>query len=204
MVAVPILRTPGLLGPAFELTLSLASLRPLSWSERPTRPWKGAQRTAQCCAVAPGRDPRVGEKLEAHFRKAGSPGGSVWTRLLVLLGARAVAQPFPGTVLRGPQRLAEQGARPGAGKTHASKEFPGTTAPEAKRVLSPPQNRSWAALRRPGPRRSSLTRPDRRWCRSWPCTRTGSWTACSCCRQAPSQVPHVRSAAGRPASERVF
>ncbi|XP_077002461.1 interleukin-1 receptor-associated kinase 1 isoform X3 [Tamandua tetradactyla] len=46
----------------------------------------------------------------------------------------------------------------------------------------------WAAPRHQSRHRSSLTRHDRRWYRSWPCMQTGCWTACSCCHPAPSQA----------------
>ncbi|PNJ09449.1 IRAK1 isoform 5, partial [Pongo abelii] len=56
----------------------------------------------------------------------------------------------------------------------------------------PPMTQDWplAALHRhhQSHRRLSSTLPDRRWSRSWPCTRMGPWTACSCCRPAPSQA----------------
>lgn len=87
-------------------------------------------------------------------------------------------------------------------------EFPGTAAPAAQRTLSPPQDRSWVALCHHSHHRSSSTQPGRRWCKSWPCMRTGSWTAYSCCRPAHSQVslgpapmgPGARGTGGRPAS----
>ncbi|XP_046507189.1 interleukin-1 receptor-associated kinase 1 isoform X2 [Equus quagga] len=49
------------------------------------------------------------------------------------------------------------------------------------------QDHSWTALRHRSHRRLLSTRPGRRWCRSWPCMRMGSWTAYSCYHQAPSQ-----------------
>nr|XP_023489153.1 interleukin-1 receptor-associated kinase 1 isoform X4 [Equus caballus] len=50
------------------------------------------------------------------------------------------------------------------------------------------QDHSWTALRHRSHRRLLSTRPGRRWCRSWPCMRMGSWTAYSCYHQAPSQA----------------
>lgn len=56
----------------------------------------------------------------------------------------------------------------------------------------PWKDRPWATLPYPhrhrSHRRSSSTQPDRKWCRSWPCMRMGSWTACSCCHQALYQA----------------
>lgn len=81
----------------------------------------------------------------------------------------------------------------GAGKSRevssVTEEFPGPAAPAAERVLSLPQDRSGAAPRLRSRHGLSSTRPDGRWCRSWPCMRMGSWTACSFCPRAPSQVP---------------
>ncbi|XP_045701367.1 interleukin-1 receptor-associated kinase 1 isoform X3 [Phyllostomus hastatus] len=67
----------------------------------------------------------------------------------------------------------------------------------AKRRPPMTQDHSWAALHHHGHHRLSSTRPDRRWCRSWPCTRMGSWTACSCCRQAPSQAWNTNTRGAR-------
>ncbi|CAO2621276.1 Interleukin-1 receptor-associated kinase 1 [Lemmus lemmus] len=51
------------------------------------------------------------------------------------------------------------------------------------------QARPWAAPpHHQNRQRSSSTQPDRRWYRSWPCMRKGSWIAYSCCHQVLSQV----------------
>nr|XP_036846921.1 interleukin-1 receptor-associated kinase 1 isoform X4 [Manis javanica] len=67
----------------------------------------------------------------------------------------------------------------------------------AKRRPPMTQDRSWAAPRHHSHHRLSSTRPGKKWCRSWPCMRTGSWTACSCSPLALSQAWAWNTRTGR-------
>ncbi|XP_049728322.1 interleukin-1 receptor-associated kinase 1 isoform X5 [Elephas maximus indicus] len=58
----------------------------------------------------------------------------------------------------------------------------------AKRRPPMTQGHRWLVPHHLSHRRSSSTPPDRRWCRSWPCTKMGCWTASSCCPRAHSQA----------------